>query len=96
MNQPLAVAVSLLLAGCASASAPSPIPADAKRVIDRLADCTHFAGEINGDRSVRDKEVMATMTELRCHAIDSDVAAIRKKYAGNRLVQEALDAASEL
>lgn len=69
------------------------IPADARRVAERLASCTHFAGEINGDGGERDKEVATTMTELNCATIDKDVAAIRRKYAADPDVNKALDRA---
>jgi hypothetical protein len=36
------------------------------------------------------------MGELHCEAIDQDVSVIRQKYGGNRAVQEALAAASQL
>ena len=90
----LVVAACLFQVGVAST--PSSMPADAKRVVERLAACAHFAGEINGDGSERDKEVMATMTDLRCHTLEQDVSATRKKYADVPAVLEALDAASEL
>lgn len=100
----------VLLAGCASNLQPSgccanedllvsgfpSLPDEARLVAQRLASCTHFAGEFNGDRSERDSEVTATMGELRCDTIDQDVSAIRKKYHGNQAVQEALAAASQL
>jgi hypothetical protein len=94
MNRYFAVAIGLLLSGCASVPDRGALPGDAKQVVDRLAACSHFAGEINGDRSARDKEVMAAMGRLRCQAIDSDVAATRKRYAGNPAVIQALDAAA--
>jgi hypothetical protein len=72
------------------------LPGDARQVAERLASCSHFAGEINGDGSDRDKEVYAAMTELRCDTIEKDVSLIHHKYSGNRAVQEALDAASQL
>lgn len=72
------------------------LPSDAQQVAERLASCSHFAGEFDGDGSGRDKEVASVMAELRCETIDQDVSAVRKKYAGNRAVQEALVAASQL
>lgn len=69
---------------------------DARRVAERLASCSHFSGEFDGDRSDRDKEVAAAMVALSCETIDQDVSAVRKKYAGDRAVQEALMAASQL
>jgi hypothetical protein len=102
--------VCLLLASCASAATlptnsadkdlwvpgfPS-LPRDARRVVERLAGCSHFAGEFNGDRSQRDKDVSAAEAKLRCETIEQDATAIRTKYAGNKSVQDALVAASEL
>lgn len=69
------------------------IPADARRVAERLAACAHFAGEMNGDGGDRDKEVGVTMSELNCSTIDNDVAAIRRKYAADPDVNKALDRA---
>jgi hypothetical protein len=71
------------------------LPSDAQQVAERLAACSHFAGEFNGDGSDRDKEVASTMTDLRCDGIEQDVSTIRQKYADNRTVQEALDAAAQ-
>ncbi len=72
------------------------LPRDASRVVDRSASCFHFSGEFNGDGSQRDKEVTATMKELRCDHIERDVLVIRKKYRQNQAVQTALDSATEL
>lgn len=72
------------------------LPDDARQVAERLASCTHFSGEINGDGSTRDQEVFAAMTELRCDTIAHDAAAIREKYANNKAVQNALAAAELL
>ena len=102
--------VCLLLASCATSanlsSAPGEkdlwvpgfpnLPEDARQVVERVAACSHFAGEFNGDRSQRDKDVVATETELRCETVDQDAAAIRQKYSGNKSVQDALVTASQL
>ncbi len=79
-----------------SDSASLGIPDDASTVASRLVSCTHFAGEFNGDQSERDKEVAVVMAELRCDTIESEAAAIRRKYSGNTAVMEALDSANEL
>lgn len=79
-------------------SRPSPaaqLPRDAAGVVERLANCTHFMGEFNGDGSEHDKRINATLTELRCGSIEDETAAMRKKYAGNASVQQALDQAAE-
>lgn len=72
------------------------LPADARAVAERLASCSHFAGEIDGDGSERDREVFSTMDRLQCDRVDQDALAIRRKYPRDRAVQEALTAASEL
>jgi hypothetical protein len=72
------------------------IPADARRVAERLASCNHFAGEFNGDGGERDKEVNAALKELSCDTIERDVAAIRRKYAADPTVEEALRKAEAL
>ena len=72
------------------------IPADARRVAERLATCNHFAGEINGDGGERDKQVGVSMTELNCDTIEKDVAAIRRKYAADPTVEAALKQAEAL
>ena len=99
----------LLVTGCATTAEPRypvtedllvtgfpGLPSDARQVAERLASCSHFAGEFDGDGSDRDMEVASVMAELHCETVDRDVAAIRQKYAGNRAVQEALVAASQL
>jgi hypothetical protein len=89
------VVIASALAGCAHAKGSVGVPADAEQVVSRLGACTHFAGEINGDRSERDRQVYAAMTELRCETIDQDVLVIRNKYPNNQAVQGALDAAGQ-
>ena len=108
MTRFLAVVCLLSAAGCMPAGRSSPKPAnqdlwlrgfpdlprDARHVVERLAACSHFAGEFNGDQSQRDKDVSAAEARLHCDAIDREAAAIRKRYAGNKAVQDALVAAS--
>ena len=106
----LALLATILAAGCSSAPGQRSysanenllvtgfpdLPNDAQQTAERLASCSHFSGELDGDGSDRDKEVFSIMAKLHCNTIDQDVIAIRQKYAGNRAVQEALDAASQL
>lgn len=92
--------VTLLVAACAHesplASRFPGLPRDAAKVVDRIAMCQHFGGEINGDGSERDQEVFKAMASLRCETIDHDESAIRRKYADNDQVLAALAAATEL
>ena len=89
------IVTAALMSGWVHSNEQVDVPADAQRVADRLSACTHFSGEINGDRSERDREVYAVMTELQCDTIDEDVSAIRNKYSGHRTIDAALDAASQ-
>ena len=108
MTRFLAVICVLLTAGCTAAARPSPIavnedllvrgfpdlPGDARQVVERIAACSHFAGEFNGDQSQRDQDVSAAEAKLHCDAVDQDAAGIRKRYAGNKSIDDALGAAS--
>jgi hypothetical protein len=98
-----------LACGCAAAPATEATPAadegflgsefpdlprDAAEVVERLAACHHFAGEHTGGNSpVRDQEVADAVSRLRCDVVDRDVEVLRKKYADDRSVQEAITAA---
>lgn len=94
------IIVTLLVAACAHlsplASRFPGLPRDAAKVVDRIAMCQHFGGEINGDGSGRDHEVFKAMASLRCETIEHDESAVRRKYAGNDQVIAALAAATEL
>lgn len=52
----------------------APLPRDVVAFIERRTGCNHFAGEFNGDRSARDREVTRVMRELRCARLDADEA----------------------
>ena len=66
------------------------LPPDAADVIGRVEACNHFAGEFNGDRSERDREVAATMEELSCATVEADATAVRALYGDRPDVMEAL------
>lgn len=70
-------------------------PSDVAAVIDRVAACQHFGGEINGDRSSRDQEVEQTMARFGCDTVDRDASAISVKYKDNKAVQDALRSAAD-
>jgi hypothetical protein len=70
---------------------PAPgLPPEAAAVVERVTMCTHFAGEFNGDASAQDRRVNASMAELRCDSLEADVAALRRKHAGDPAVLKAL------
>ena len=79
----------------AEIDAGAKLPLDAAQVVDKLAACSHFAGEFGGDNSQRDREVTAAIVQLRCETIDEDVRGIVVKYAGNKQVLEALKLATQ-
>jgi len=58
-----------------------PLPKDVAAFIDRRTACNHFAGEFNGDRSQRDRDVTRTMRELRCGALERDEMRLRRRHA---------------
>jgi hypothetical protein len=80
----------------ASAAASAALPPDAARLAARIEACVHFAGEVNGDRSARDREVARRMDALRCERVPRDVARMRRRYPRDAAVQRALDPASDL
>jgi hypothetical protein len=57
-----------------------PLPKDVAAFIDRRTACNHFAGEFNGDRSERDRDVTRTMNQLRCGALERDEARLQRRY----------------
>lgn len=104
-----AICFALFIPGCATARhPPAPatgeaavqavtlmLPVDAQRVVEKLAACNHFAGEFSGDRSTRDREVSAAITQLRCETIEEDVRLILLKYPGNGALVAALKVAAD-
>ena len=69
-----------------------PLPRDVVAFIERRIGCNHFAGEFNGDRSARDRQVTRAMRSLRCERLDADEAALRRRHANSPTVLEALTA----
>ncbi len=95
MSGIFAMAVAAVLAG-AQGTAAMPrddgtgLPAPVSRVAERLASCAHFAGEFSGDRSERDAQINRTLTELRCDTVEREAAELRRRYAGDERIQQAL------
>ena len=71
------------------------LPKDATALANRLASCSHFAGEYGGTPE-RNAEVSDALKELRCDTVETETAAIRSKYAHNKAVLDALVCASQL
>ncbi len=81
----------LLLAACAPAygeagpaSRPAPLPADVAAFVARRESCDHFRGEDPYDAE-RAAELKAAMAR-DCTGTDRALAALRRKYAGDRRV----------
>lgn len=90
--------LTLLLAAALQAEAQQdlaqfgPLPRDVAAFIDRRTSCNHFAGEFNGDRSARDRQVTRAMDHLRCGRLDADEAKLRERHARAPAVLRALNA----
>lgn len=56
------------------------LPADARKVVERSAACRHFADEIAGNGSERDRQVNRQIKKLRCNSLGNDANRIRQKY----------------
>ena len=67
-----------------------PLPRDVIAFVERRTACNHFAGEFNGDRSPRDREVNRTMRELRCGRLETDEARLMKRHAKSPTALRAL------
>lgn len=69
-------------------------PKDVAAVAERIAMCTHFAGEEPYD-AARRKEIAAAMKKYRCEKLDKDEAALRKRYKDDSVVLGVLQKAHE-
>ncbi len=58
-------------------------PNDIRVFIDRTFKCQHFAAEINGDNSLRDRQVNEQLMKLKCEELKADYAHMNKKYASD-------------
>ena len=66
------------------------LPRDVAAFIDRRTSCNHFAGEFNGDRSARDREVNQAMRELRCGTLERDEARLLRRHTDRPAATRAL------
>jgi hypothetical protein len=76
--QPPAKPAALAQTAASNPHAPARLPVAGQRLLDDAATCLHFAGEIGGDQSARDREVQATMTELGCATVPARLKAWRQ------------------
>jgi hypothetical protein len=71
------------------------LPPDARALVHRIVDCNHWGGEEPYD-AARKAEIETAMTRLDCNNLSRDEAALRRRYAANRAVLDALDRAHKL
>jgi hypothetical protein len=76
------------------ASLKAEQPGDVKKLIDRLAGCTHWSGE-EGYDAERKTEISLAMRDLRCDRLEKDEAAARNRYAKRPRVLKVLQQAKE-
>jgi hypothetical protein len=81
--------------GAAQLTRPPRLPAEVKAAIKRLELCHHFAGEIGGDGTDRDKELGKALRRYRCDQIAETIKTLKRKYHSNEQVTTALNAAEE-
>ena len=67
------------------------LPADARKVVERSAACRHFADEIAGNGSERDRQVNRQIKKLRCNTLENDANRIRQKYKSRPEVLRLMD-----
>lgn len=69
-------------------------PKDIAAIAQRIAMRTHFAGDEPYD-AARRREIASAMKTYRCDRIDSDEAALRKRYKDNYVALAVLQKAHE-
>jgi len=77
-----------------NSSAPK-IPKDVVRLITRIRDCAHWAGEEPYDKD-RAAQITKAIKTSRCEILDKDEASIRIKYKANKEILEAIEQAKKL
>lgn len=81
----IAIALAMMLQAGAPADDPDlerfgPLPADVRVLIDRRADCNHWAGEEPYDRA-RKREIDKAIRDLRCETVQREETRLRRRYA---------------
>ena len=65
-------------------------PADVRAFVSRARGCAHWGGEEPYDKE-RAATINKAVTGLKCDQLDAAEVALRRKYAGSRAAQQALD-----
>ena len=88
--------VAAALAPVAPASGAQRLAPDTARLAARIEACVHFAGDISGYRSVRDRDVARRMHALRCARVRADAGRLRHRHPRHAAVRDAMAAAAHL
>jgi hypothetical protein len=84
------ILIAIASIGFASAAiGQAPLPEDVARFIERRDACDHFRGEEAYDAKRR--EFLEQQTIKLCVGSDEQLAGLKKKYAGNKVVMTKLD-----
>jgi hypothetical protein len=67
---------------------------DVAAIAERIAMCTHFAGEEPYD-AARRREIASAIKKYRCDRLDRDEAVLRKRYKDNHAALAVLQKARE-
>ena len=73
-----------------TSSASAALPDTVRKLIERAELCEHFAGEFNGDRSRRDREINAILTKNKCDRIPSEIQSLKAKHKGDAEIVRSL------
>ena len=73
----------------AAAAGANGIPAEVQKFIERREGCEHWASEPDWDNAERKKQIEEAVKDL-CPGIDTQLAALRKRHAGDPEVIAAL------
>lgn len=91
----LAVIVCSLAVAATAQTAPSSartneLPADVRKLLERIALCNHLGGEYGAVGSPRNTEVSQAVELNRCDSLDQDAKKMKRKYAHRPAVLQAL------
>ena len=79
----------MLLCARGAGAADDTLPVDVKRLVDRRAECHHWAGEEPYDKA-RARQIDKAMNRLKCDDIEKEVENMRAKYPTDAAVKAAL------
>lgn len=78
-----------MLAACVATPAPSGLPAEVRRFVDRRMECDHWTGEEPYDAE-RARQIDRAVRDLNCACVDADDRKLGARYADRPDVQAEL------